>query len=126
MTYDEWEPIAAELLAAYPLLAVPAETIVKYANDLSDLDAHSVKIGARVAVKQSPFFPTIALIRECAKAEASRFVAQELRPERQFSEARPESPEESKRLVEKWGPRIRAILSDAKGPMAQDLKDAVG
>lgn len=128
MTYDEWKPIAAELLAAYPLLAIPPETLVKYANDLSDIDAHCVLIGTRTAVKVATFFPTIAEIREHAKAEASRFASQEgFREAYQLESGNSEvGREESRRLVEKWGPRIREIIENAKGPLAQDLSNAVG
>lgn len=121
MTYDEWKPIAAELLAAYPLLAIPPETLVKYANDLSDLDAHCVMVGCRAVVKSASFFPTIAQIREYAKAEAARFPTVASDSPRLSPAEHEASREESARLVAKWGPRIREILANARGPIAEDL-----
>lgn len=100
---------------------------MKYANDLSDIDAHCVLIGTRAAVRVATFFPTIAEIREYAKAEAARFTAQdEFAETRQLNAGNTEvGREESRRLVEKWGPRIREIIDNAKGPLAGDLSKAV-
>ena len=64
MTKDEAKRMMALLKALYPRQTVEPETIRAYAGFIVDLDAREVEQAINEHVAESPYFPTVADIRQ--------------------------------------------------------------
>lgn len=66
MTSIEAAKIIATLIAAYPRVDISEETTKLYAKFLQDLDYHQVQAAVVKHIATSPYFPTIAELRQAA------------------------------------------------------------
>ena len=82
------------LVDAYPRQEIPPETINVYVAELQDVRPQLLMSAARAWVRHSRFFPSVAELRETAKAlYAEERHAQRIDASRQLAEENPVSEE---------------------------------